>query len=110
MNQSNRQWKIGSSCKGLPNESDDSDDEDYKPSKTKFEFSDLFTDRVTRSATATQRAEIWKLKHGKREEAKCMLCTTIVTKKTCGYDHVIPYSKGGRTLISNLQILCNQCK
>jgi hypothetical protein len=45
-----------------------------------------------------------------RDEAKCRLCgTTPSNGAKLQVDHVIPWSKGGETMLTNLQILCEQC-
>jgi 5-methylcytosine-specific restriction endonuclease McrA len=48
----------------------------------------------------------------KRDNYKCVLCgrspaTTLGLE--LHVDHIIPFSKGGKTLESNLRTLCNQC-
>jgi hypothetical protein len=45
-----------------------------------------------------------------RDEAKCRLCgATPSNGARLQVDHVIPWSKGGETVLTNLQILCEQC-
>lgn len=44
-----------------------------------------------------------------RDKSKCQICG-----KTCSYDeieidHIFPISRGGKTIITNLQVLCRSC-
>lgn len=48
----------------------------------------------------------------KRDKFKCKMCgRSPVThpKITLETDHIIPYSKGGETIVENLQTLCSKC-
>jgi len=48
----------------------------------------------------------------KRDNFKCRLCgasPTMDPKITLHADHIIPASKGGETILSNLQTLCSDC-
>ena len=40
---------------------------------------------------------------------KCALCGKEVVYEECEADHIIPWSKGGRTDWDNLQVLCRDC-
>lgn len=43
-------------------------------------------------------------------QLKCENCQRIILNKTeCHFDHVVPFSKGGKTILSNCQILCSDC-
>jgi hypothetical protein len=45
-----------------------------------------------------------------RDEAKCRLCgATPRNGAKLHVDHIVPWSKGGDTVLENLQILCEQC-
>src|SRR6185437_13142370 len=45
-----------------------------------------------------------------RDEAKCRLCgATPRDGAKLQVDHIVPWSKGGETILTNLQILCEQC-
>lgn len=41
-----------------------------------------------------------------RDGNKCRLCGITVTGNDIHFDHIIPWSKGGETVLENLQILC----
>ncbi len=48
------------------------------------------------------KAEVWK-----RDKGRCVKCGT---EDDLHFDHVIPYSKGGSSLVAtNIQILCSRC-
>lgn len=40
---------------------------------------------------------------------QCALCATKISLDTSHADHIKPYSKGGKTTIDNLQMLCPNC-
>jgi 5-methylcytosine-specific restriction endonuclease McrA len=40
---------------------------------------------------------------------KCKICGKTVTGDTMHMDHIIPWSKGGETVLENLQVLCSIC-
>jgi hypothetical protein len=45
-----------------------------------------------------------------RDEAKCRLCGTAPRDGArLHVDHIVPWSKGGETVLANLQILCERC-
>lgn len=41
-----------------------------------------------------------------RDGNKCRLCGITVTGENIHFDHIIPWSKGGETVLENLQVLC----
>jgi len=41
-----------------------------------------------------------------RDGNKCRLCGIIVTGENIHFDHIKPWSKGGETVLENLQVLC----
>jgi hypothetical protein len=41
-----------------------------------------------------------------RDGNKCRLCGIILTGDNIHFDHIFPWSKGGETILENLQILC----
>ena len=41
-----------------------------------------------------------------RDGNKCKLCGIAVTGKDIHFDHIKPWSKGGETVLENLQVLC----
>ena len=43
-------------------------------------------------------------------QLKCALCGKIlVSKSECHFDHILAYAKGGKSILSNCQILCIDC-
>lgn len=45
----------------------------------------------------------------RRDNSMCQKCSTILLEKDIEIDHIIPLSKGGHTVESNLQVLCFGC-
>lgn len=45
----------------------------------------------------------------KAGDFKCVLCGTPGKKERIEIDHIVPISKGGKTVFSNLQVLCFRC-
>ncbi len=63
--------------------------------------------RTNRIANLRQRFKVMK-----RDGFKCVLCgTSPVLNPGCELhiDHIVPWSKGGETVIENLQTLCSNC-
>lgn len=54
--------------------------------------------------TPDQRAVIYRIGKG-----KCAMCGIEVSEESFEADHIKPWSKGGRTIIANGQILCSAC-
>lgn len=54
--------------------------------------------------TPDQRAVIYRIGKG-----KCAICGIDVSEENFEADHIKPWSKGGRTIIANGQILCSHC-
>ena len=43
-------------------------------------------------------------------QLKCENCKrNIISKAECHFDHIIPFAKGGKSVLSNCQILCVRC-
>lgn len=59
----------------------------------------------------TPRDPNWKLRYKvlARDGAKCRLCGKSSNEVKLHVDHIFPWSKGGETVLENLQILCEQC-
>ena len=82
--------------------------DDRKVFKFRLELLDNSTKSMGSSATeldhnrmisASVKLEVWK-----RDKGKCVICGS---KENLHYDHIIPYSKGGSSLVAeNIQILC----
>jgi len=64
----------------------------------------LRNNKTTRYFSDEQRTEIYL-----RDKGVCQLCNTPVTLKKFDCDHIIPWSKGGQTTISNGQCTCQTC-
>jgi len=41
-----------------------------------------------------------------RDGNKCRLCGITVTGDNIHFDHIFPWSKGGETVLENIQVLC----
>ncbi len=68
-------------------------DENYAPDNTQKELSH------NRMIPSHVKLEVWK-----RDKGKCVICGS---SENLHFDHIIPYSKGGSSLIvENIQILC----
>jgi Homing endonuclease associated repeat/HNH endonuclease len=68
--------------------------------------------KKSRSAHKTKRNINWRLRALvlMRDGARCQLCgATPQDGVRLHVDHVLPYSKGGETVIENLRILCEKC-
>lgn len=60
----------------------------------------------------TPRSVNWRLRAQvlMRDEAKCRLCGSAPRDGAkLQVDHIVPWSRGGETVLTNLQILCEQC-
>ena len=44
-----------------------------------------------------------------RDGYQCQACGAVVHGKAAHVDHIVPKSKGGSDLASNLQVLCLSC-
>jgi hypothetical protein len=63
------------------------------------------TKRTPRIANWRQRAIVLM-----RDGATCRLCgASPLTGARMHIDHIVPWEKGGQTVIENLQVLCEQC-
>jgi len=56
--------------------------------------------------TKRQPSERLKVQVLMRDGNKCKLCGTTVTGDNIHFDHIKPWSKGGETVLENLQVLC----
>lgn len=49
------------------------------------------------------------LKVVRRDNHVCQVCHQYVPDEKVEFDHIIPFSKGGATSVSNLRLLCRAC-
>lgn len=69
------------------------------------DLSDLKTRKTARNVNWRLRAQVLM-----RDSARCRLCgVTPADGAKLHVDHIHPWSKGGETVIENLQILCETC-
>ncbi|RDB07982.1 homing endonuclease associated repeat-containing protein [Runella aurantiaca] len=64
------------------------------------------TEIVFKHITKRQPSERLKVQVLMRDGNKCRLCGITVTGDNIHFDHIQPWSKGGETLLDNLQVLC----
>lgn len=66
------------------------------------------TERDTRRTfSPTQRNEIWDKQKGKCAGAHCRHASLL--RSATHFDHIIPWEKGGKTVVSNGQAFCPTC-
>jgi len=58
---------------------------------------------------AWQFRESQKLAAFERQKGKCPLCGKAFTLEEMHADHIVPWSRGGRTTAENCQMLCHAC-
>lgn len=64
------------------------------------------TEIIHKHKTKRQLSERLKVQVLMRDGNKCRLCGVTVTGNNIHFDHIFPWSKGGETLLENLQVLC----
>ncbi|MFC1949022.1 YDG/SRA domain-containing protein [Chloroflexota bacterium] len=83
------------------------DDNDRKVFKFRFVMTDEVEEVTTREDViensrlipASVKLEVWK-----RDKGRCVLCESV---DNLHFDHIIPYSRGGSSLVAeNIQLLC----
>jgi len=55
----------------------------------------------SRNISRAAQREVWR-----RDCGKCAFCGS---KELLEYDHIVPYSRGGKSTVRNLQLLCREC-
>lgn len=69
------------------------------------EQSDVQSRKTPRNVNWRLRAQVLM-----RDDAKCRLCgSTPKDGAKLQVDHIVPWSRGGETVLTNLQILCERC-
>jgi len=53
--------------------------------------------------------QLWLLNYGDKMKGPCVFCGMTISPYTAEVDHIEPFSKGGSSNISNLQLLCKPC-
>ncbi len=71
----------------------------------KINISDLGQDRI-KHTTKRDISDRLKVKVLIRDGNKCRLCGITVTGNNIHFDHIKPWSKGGETILENIQVLC----
>ena len=61
---------------------------------------------TTKHKTKRNISERLKVQVLMRDGNKCKLCGVTVTGEDIHFDHIKPWSKGGETILENLQVLC----
>ncbi|MCW3127982.1 MAG: endonuclease [Bacteroidetes bacterium] len=61
---------------------------------------------VIKHKTKRNPSERLKVQVLMRDGNKCKLCGVTVTGDSIHFDHIFPWSKGGETILENLQVLC----
>ena len=87
--------------------SDNFDDTQRKPDQIQPSESTTITHRTKRDINLRMRFMVMK-----RDDFKCCLCgrsPATTPGLELHIDHIIPWSKGGETVIDNLQTLCSDC-
>jgi predicted restriction endonuclease len=82
------------------------DDEQNKEIEEK-ESNKIHEDEIVfKHTTKRNISERLKVRVLMRDGNKCRLCGVTVTGENIHFDHIKPWSKGGETVLENLQVLC----
>ncbi|MDF2487311.1 MAG: hypothetical protein K0R46_3479, partial [Herbinix sp.] len=84
----------------------------YTEPRTKNSVSSTKLDNRIRHKTSRDIGDGLRYKVFKRDNYKCCFCGASPAKDpsiVLHADHVIPWSKGGETVLDNLQTLCSRC-
>jgi 5-methylcytosine-specific restriction endonuclease McrA/uncharacterized protein YbdZ (MbtH family) len=90
------EWKSGLSVEQIEQESNNSSEVD-----------EIYRHRTSRAISLSLRYEVLK-----RDNFKCVKCGRSPATRVgveLHIDHIIPYSRGGETELSNLQATCSDC-
>ncbi|MCG6162172.1 homing endonuclease associated repeat-containing protein, partial [Leptospira bandrabouensis] len=69
---------------------------------------DLTSEPIIKHKTKRYPSERLKVQVLMRDGNKCKLCGITLTGDNIHFDHIIPWSKGGETVLENLQVLCSK--
>jgi len=65
-------------------------------------------EKIFKHVTKRNPSERLKVKVLMRDGNKCRLCGITLTGDNIHFDHILPWSKGGETVLENIQVLCEQ--
>jgi len=70
-----------------------------------------FKKQIHNVSNSTSRSIPNRIRHMlfKKADYKCQDCGATKDETKLEIDHIIPWSRGGQSVISNLQVLCKQC-
>lgn len=74
-----------------------------------FKVAEPFTETIDQRNIGRNIPNQIKMKVNRRDNFVCQKCRKNVTDEEVNYDHIIPFSKGGPTDVSNIRILCEAC-
>ncbi len=67
-------------------------------------ISAIFVPEESRHVPSWMKAEIWE-----RDGGICQECGSRPSRADVHFDHTVPFSRGGRTSMENLRVLCSTC-
>lgn len=79
----------------------DNDKQEMPMDDETIESIDIFKHKTKRNPSERLKVQVLM-----RDGNKCKLCGITLTGDNIHFDHIVPWSKGGETVIENLQILC----
>ena len=71
-----------------------------------FEISEADIQREREAARALRKTRWWQ---NKIATGKCHYCKSEITAKTATMDHILPVSRGGRSVAGNVVAACKPC-
>jgi len=87
--------------------SEDSAQESESPESPNIENA-VAREEIFKHKTKRFPSERLKVQVLMRDGNKCRLCGVTVTGENIHFDHIIPWSKGGETVLENIQVLCEK--
>lgn len=77
--------------------------------ESRFDFETEFPSRVRRTPREPNLRIRWQVLNRDRFRCKCGLSPAEDAAVALHIDHIHPWSKGGETILDNLQVLCSKC-